>query len=139
MSGSAQITTRSILILLSISLHACVVVTPKKVASYDKKCKVATQKIELTLEQAQTYNDLHCTNGDCTLDFAQALIESAFTTASSAIASGSVAIVGNTLYWLESQGECPNKVQSEQHPPNKQPLQQDEKYFITEEIVKAKS
>lgn len=127
--------THLILILLSSMLGACVVV-PQKVASYDRQCMVSTQKIELTLEQAETFHSMDCSNDYCELDFAEDIAASALLFTSSAIVSGSIALAGNTLYWLESKGECPNV---NPPAPATQPTETDEKYLIQEEIITARS
>jgi len=108
-----MILSKAVIIFSSVLLCACVV-TPKKVATYDEKCKVAMQKIELTVEQTEIFNDMHCSNDDCELDFVGDIASAVFTTSVSAIVSGSIALVGNTIYWLELQGECPQDAHAEQ-------------------------
>lgn len=134
---------RSTLILLSTLLCSCVVV-PKKVASYDEKCKVAVQKISLDLAPIEYDTDWSCTNDNCAWDISADIAGAVFTTATSAVVSSSVALTGNTIYWIESKGECPNGNSPEHQSPEKQlPRQQQEKandkYLIKEEIVTAKS
>lgn len=138
MKDFTRLSTRLLLTLLSTTLHACVVV-PKTVASYDEQCKVATQKMELTLEQAETFNDIDCIHNDCGEEFAGAIFNSALIMTTSAIVSGSIALAGNTLYWLESQGECPNMNQMNEQPPKVQQEKKDDEYLITEESIAAKS
>lgn len=134
---------RTISCLLITSLNACVVV-PKKVASYDEKCKVAVQKVTLDLAPMESDNDWSCTNEHCTLDISSEIVNAVLTTTTSAVVSGSVALAGNTRYWLESKGDCPNESSPGNLPVEKQsPIQQQEKpadkYLIQEEIVTAKS
>ncbi len=138
MKDFTHLTNRLVLILLSSTVYACVIV-PKKVASYDEKCMVSTQKVELTMEQVQTFNDIDCINNNCKLEFVGAIATSVVMTTTSAIVSGSIALVGNTLYWLESQGECPNIQKQENKSPKKEQENMDETYIIREEIVPAKS
>lgn len=138
MKEFAQLTSRLALILLSSTACACVVV-PKKVAGYDEKCMVSTQKVELTTEQIQTFEDIICNNHDCKIEFLGAIASSALVTTTSAIVSGSIALVGNTLYWLESQGECPNVNQQKEREPVIQPEKTDDTYLIQEEIITTKS
>lgn len=129
------------LILLSSTLCACIVV-PKKVSSYDTKCMMTTQKFELTLEQAQTFDDIDCITRSCKAELMGAIATSTLATTTSAIVSGSIAVVGNTLYWLESQGKCTDLHQHEGDFPDMQQHKQekvDEKYLIQEEIITAKS
>lgn len=68
-----------------------------------------------------------------------AAVSSALITTTSAIVSGSIALVGNTLYWAESQGKCPNTIQQEAQPPHQEPNKIDEKYLIQEEVISVKS
>lgn len=140
MKDFATVSVRLALTLLSISLGACIVV-PKKVASYDSKCMVATQKIELSVEQVEDFHnlDLHCTHFDCRTEFVGILASSALVTTTSAIVSGSIALIGNTLYWAESQGKCPNIHQQEEPLPKTQQEKTNDEYVIEEEIITAKS
>jgi hypothetical protein len=103
-----------VVITLSSALLCACVVTPKKVASYNETCKVATQKFELTVEQTEVFNGIHCSNDDCELDFVGDIASAALTTGVSAIVSGSIAVAGNTLYWLELQGNCPQDVHTKE-------------------------
>ena len=138
MKEFTQLTNRLVLILLSSTACACVVV-PKKVASYDEKCMVSTQKVELTTEQIQTFEAINCNNNDCKIQFVGAIASSALVTTTSAIVSGSIALVGNTLYWLESQGDCPNANQQKEGQPITPQEKTDETYLIKEEIITTKS
>ncbi|WP_039914104.1 hypothetical protein [Cellvibrio mixtus] len=132
-----------LLSLLITSLNACVVV-PKKVASYDEKCKVAVQKITLDLAPVESDTDWHCTNENCAWDVSSEIFNAVLTTTTSAVVSGSVALAGNTLYWLESNGDCPSGSSAGNSPPEKRsPLRQQENsndpYLIQEEIITAGS
>lgn len=138
MKNIRQLSTRVAITLLTSSVCACVV-TPKKVASYDEKCMVSTHKIELTVEQINLFNDVHCISNSCKMELTSALVTSALTTATSAVVSGSIALLGNTLYWAESKGKCPNFNHPEQPSPNRKPVEIDEKYLIQEEIITVRS
>lgn len=138
MKSSARLSTHLALTLLASTLCACVV-TPKKVASFDTKCMVATQKVELTTEQIQIFKDVDCITHSCKMELMGAALSSALVTTTSAIVSGSIALVGNTLYWAESQGKCPHRIEQQQPLPKQQPNEIDEQYLLTEEIITAKS
>lgn len=129
--------SRSLLVFLSSTMCACMVV-PKQVATYDKTCMVATRKIELTVEQVDNIRHVNCNNDYCYLDIAEEITSSALVLTTSAIISGSIALAGNTLYWLERQGNCPNSPRQENDAQEIQPDPNDE-YLIREEIVTAKS
>lgn len=138
MKDFTHLTNRFLLILLSSAISACMVV-PEKVASYDEKCKVSTEKIELSVEQMQLFDEVDCLSKSCKAELLSALFATTLVTTTSAIVSGSVALVGNTLYWMESQGKCPNVPQPEKHPAIIHQDNVDEKYKISEEIVPANS
>ena len=138
MKDFTRLTSRLALIILSSTISACVV-TPKKVASYDGKCRVSTQKVILTTEQMRTFDEIDCLTGSCKEEVTGALIVATLTATTSAIVSGSVALIGNTLYWLESQGECPNKTHQQEDKLKVLPEDTDETYIIKEEIITAKS
>ncbi|WP_062067332.1 hypothetical protein [Cellvibrio sp. OA-2007] len=137
MKDFTYLSRRLTLIMLSCSIGACVV-TPKKAASYDEKCMVSTQKIVLTTEQMRTFDNVDCLTKSCKSELTGALVVATLTATTSAIVSGSVALIGNTLYWLESQGECPNKTRQEKDSLKILPEITDETYLIREEIVTAK-
>jgi len=140
MTDFARFSKQLALTLLSTILCACIVV-PKKVSGYDSKCKVATKKIELTMEEVENFNDLdlYCTHVDCGTEFVGIIATSALVTTTSAIISGSIALVGNTLYWAENQGQCANINHQEELPPKPQQEETNDEYTIKEEIITAKS
>jgi hypothetical protein len=84
---------------LCLLLAACIVV-PSTRESYDPQCKV--MKREMTLEVAQAARLRSCGGNECAAMMAAAGI----VTAASAVVSGSIALVGNGLFWLERQGKC---------------------------------
>ena len=90
------------LLLCGVLLGGCV--SPRVVHVYDEKCKVMTRKMELTVEKVQALDA--CSNHECV---AQVLGE-ALTFATTAVVSGSVALVGNVAFWLEKSANCkPNR------------------------------
>lgn len=135
--GTGNIFYRLAVIALSGALGACVV-TPKKVASYDDKCMVSTQKVVLTAEQMQIFDARNCISKSCSAELFNAVTTSVITTTTTAIVSGSIALVGNTLYWVESQGKCPNFVKPSESAPKDLQTPSDE-YTLEEEIITAKS
>jgi hypothetical protein len=137
MKDFSRLLPKVTLIFLSSSLCACIV-APKKVASYDAQCRVSTQKIELTVEQIEVFDAANCLVHSCTQEIINALAISTLAITTSAVVSGSIALAGNTVYWLESQGECPNLNQKEQ-PPKTPQEKPNEEYLITEEVIAAKS
>lgn len=82
-----------------LALQACVVV-PQTREVYDADCKV--MKRQMTLETATLGSFQSCGGDSCKA----LLVATGAVTAASAVVSGSVALVGNMLYWLENQGQC---------------------------------
>jgi hypothetical protein len=80
-------------------LCACVVV-PQTREVYDAKCRTMTK--EVVLETAVLGQFASCHGGDC----AVLLATLGVVTAATAVVSGSVAVVGNVVYWFERQGRC---------------------------------
>lgn len=80
-------------------LAGCVVV-PRTVENYDPQCRVVAK--HMTLEAWQVASLGGCSNEGCVVLLAAAGV----TAAASAVVSGSIAVVGNAVYWLERQGRC---------------------------------
>ncbi len=85
--------------LLCAALSACVVV-PQTREVYDPGCQVLTRQI--TLEAAYIGGFQRCHGDGC----AALLSAAGAVTLASAVVSGSIALVGNVVYWLERQGQC---------------------------------
>jgi len=87
--------------LLTMGLLGCIV-KPNFEESYDHQCKITKKKITLSVEEVSEFGARNCRgNHEC-----KAIIVSQFVTAGivlpiSAIVSGSIALVGNTIYWLQ--------------------------------------
>jgi hypothetical protein len=124
--------------MLSCTIAGCVV-TPKKVASFDTKCMAYTNKIELTTEQIGLLDEVDCLTKSCRTEVAAALVTSTIATTASTIVSGSIALIGNTFYWVESQGRCSNPNSPAQPSPDSKPVEIDKEYLLHEEIITAKS
>lgn len=98
---------RGLLVLcFAASLCSCVFV-PKTVAYYDKHCKIASNYMVLTTEQTSLLRAVgHCSNESCTLRLEDAVVGAIVMVPLSAIVSGSIVLVGNTMFWLQKQGRC---------------------------------
>jgi hypothetical protein len=84
---------------LAAALSACVVV-PATVMRYDPECRIVAR--HMTLEPVQVASIGGCSNDGCLALLAVA----GATAAASTVISGSIAIVGNVVYWLEERGQC---------------------------------
>ncbi len=96
---------------LALSLSSCLVLPQTEPKAQD--CELATRSWTLTVVNADvdaqvTLNEMQrlsasdCDRPECLILVAPALAVSA----GSAIVSGSVMVVGNSLHWLERQGRC---------------------------------
>jgi hypothetical protein len=86
-------------LLCMLSLGGCVFY-PERVDYYDAECRVTRHRLQLGVE---VIGDI----GDCDGQKAEAcLVAIAAVGGASAVISGSIVIVGNTIYWLERQGPC---------------------------------
>ena len=81
------------------AVQGCVFL-PHVTTSYDAECQVVAKHVELKPVQIAVLAE--CRNEDC----GALLVLAGVTAAGSAVLSGSVAIVGNAVYWLERQGNC---------------------------------
>lgn len=82
-----------------LALQACVVV-PQTREVYDADCRTMTR--QMTLETSAVGGFQSCSGDACKL----VLVATGAVTAVSAVVSGSIAVVGNVVYWFERQGRC---------------------------------
>ncbi len=82
-----------------MTLQSCVVV-PQTREVYDPDCRMLTR--QMTLETAVLGGFQSCAGDGC----AAMLAAAGAVTAASAVISGSIALVGNVVYWFERQGQC---------------------------------
>ena len=84
----------------ALLLAGCIVV-PRTAEVYDPQCRTLVRQVVLDTAVIGTIG--HCHNDGC----AVMLASMGIVTAASAVVSGSVAIIGNIVYWAERQGRCP--------------------------------
>jgi hypothetical protein len=84
---------------LAVALSACVVV-PRTVYNYDTECRILAK--QMTLQPVQIGYIAGCANEACVTLLAVAGV----TAAASTVISGTIAVAGNVVYWLERQGNC---------------------------------
>ncbi len=82
-----------------LALQACIVV-PQSREVYDPECRMLTRHV--TLEAAVLGSFQTCAGDAC----AAMLAAMGAVTAVSAVVAGSIALVGNIVYWFERQGQC---------------------------------
>ncbi len=85
--------------LLALLLSACVVV-PRTEIVFDDDCKILRRQMVLDVHQIGYFGG--CANEGC----ATLLVATGVVAAASAVVSGSIAVVGNAVYWLERRGQC---------------------------------
>ena len=86
------------LLICVIPLAGCV--TPRVVHVYDEKCQLMTRRVDLSIEKARELEA--CLRYDCAANVLGVAL--AFT--ATAVVSGSVALVGNTAFWLQKTANC---------------------------------
>lgn len=92
---------RTTVLLSAVLLTGCIVTT-HVVEHFDDDCQIVTKHVELSTSQVRG------TVGPCseTNQCIGHLVSLGFMSAASAVISGSMVVVGNTVYWLEKQGKC---------------------------------
>jgi hypothetical protein len=86
-------------LLIALLLSACVVV-PRTEIVFDDDCKILKRQMVLEVQQIGYFGG--CANEGC----AALLVGIGAVAAGSAVVSGSIALVGNVVYWLERRGQC---------------------------------
>ncbi|MBC7938875.1 MAG: hypothetical protein H7Z19_03780 [Chitinophagaceae bacterium] len=80
-------------------LQACVLL-PRTVETYRPECRIVTRQVVL---EPAALGHLHaCAGPGCSA----ALVTVGVVAAASVVVSGSIAVVGNIVYWFEEQGRC---------------------------------
>ena len=80
-------------------LAACIVV-PATRDVYDADCRLSRR--EVTLETAMVGQFHHCSGQECPA----LLVTLGVVSAASLVVSGSMAVVGNMVFWLEHEANC---------------------------------
>ncbi|MCJ8294688.1 MAG: hypothetical protein MJK15_09800 [Colwellia sp.] len=99
--------SRALLIsCFSLFLCSCAVM-PNFTEKFDKKCQTVQKKIELSVEPLGMFDELECSDkDDCKTQFLGEVLGSVIVFPLSAIISGSIAVIGNSIYWVNEYGEC---------------------------------
>ncbi|EGI78122.1 hypothetical protein HGR_02333 [Hylemonella gracilis ATCC 19624] len=93
---------RALLILSVFTIAGCVVV-PRQTTSFNEDCQIVQRHLKLGVALLTDNPPMNCSKTDeCTA----LLTLYAGLAAGTAVVSGSIVLVGNTVYWLEEQGRC---------------------------------
>jgi hypothetical protein len=101
MPSAIQPLLRPALLAGSALLLAGCIVVPRTAQVYDPQCRSHVKQVVLEAEVIGAIG--HCHNDGC----AAMLAAMGIVSAASAVVSGSVAVIGNIVYWAERQGRCP--------------------------------
>ena len=95
---------RAFVSVAAVLLSACVVL-PQTREVYDTECQVLRRHITLEVAQLQGFHG--CYGDAC----AVMLVAASAVTLASLVVSGSIAVVGNAVYWAERPGNCRRPVE----------------------------
>ena len=87
------------LAVLLPGLAACIFL-PETTREYDPECGIVKRHMVIKAYQLEAFYG--CSNEGCV----ELLVLAGVVTASSVVISGSVAVVGDIVYWLEAQRQC---------------------------------
>lgn len=88
--------------LTAITLSGCVFV-PRVSTSYNEDCRIVEKQLDLHMKELELPR-LDCSGSGNGCGYVG--IVYAGVAVGSAVVSGSIVLVGNTVYWLEEQGKC---------------------------------
>lgn len=94
-----RLRTLPTLLAAGLVASACIVV-PRTEAGYDPDCRITTHRMVLDTVQVGRINSCSYKQDCVTIMLALGV------TAASAIVSGSIAVVGNVVYWAERRAGC---------------------------------
>lgn len=83
----------------AVALAGCVIV-PSTATTYDADCAITSRRMQL--EPVQLGYIAGCHGREC----GALLVAAGAAALASAVISGSIAVVGNVVYWLEERGQC---------------------------------
>ena len=89
-----------ICVAASAFLDGCIFL-PKTTTDFDSKCQIVTRHVELEAHEMGPI--AQCGGGDGCLGVLAVI---GAISAGSAVVSGSIAVVGNVVFWLEERGRC---------------------------------
>ncbi len=91
--------SRPLVLPLALVLTACVYVPRTRIA-HDAECQGVQKSMVIEAQKNQAFQD--CNNTNCV----DALVSAGIVAAASVVVSGSIAVVGNVVYWVEREVKC---------------------------------
>lgn len=91
-----------VMVLAIIVLGGCVFL-PVTTTEYDAECDITKRHMVLKPHQVEAF--VGCQDEGC----AALLVLAGAVTATSVVISGSVAVIGEAVYWLEAKRQCRNR------------------------------
>lgn len=89
--------------LLCVGLTGCIV-KPNFESSYNSECNITQKRITLSVEQVAEFDARNCNEEhECKAAIVTQFVTAGLSLPVSAVISGSIALVGNTLYWLQEE------------------------------------
>ena len=90
-------------LLLALLLAGCVIFVAETTQEYDWRCEIVKKHMVLKGNQVGAYYS--CRNESCVA----LLVAAGVVSASTFVIAGSIAVVGDAVYWLEAQSDCEAK------------------------------
>ena len=103
-----RISTFFLSVFLSLTLSSCVV-KPTFKSRYDEDCQMVKRHVHLSMEEVGRFGLMNCSNEECLSQFLMQVVGATILVSTTVVVSGSIAVVGNTLYWIDERGECSDK------------------------------
>ena len=97
------------LVLASVGLYSCVYL-PMTTKEYDPDCGIIKRHMSLRTNQVEAF--VGCQNEGCV----ELLMLAGVVSATTFVVSGSIAVVGDVVYWLEAKKLCHQKLRTTKNP-----------------------
>jgi len=91
-----------VLISASVGLCSCIYL-PMTTSEYDPACGIIKRHMTLQTNQVEAF--VGCRNEGCV----ELLVLAGVVSAATFVVSGSIAVVGDVVYWLEAKSQCLQK------------------------------
>jgi hypothetical protein len=100
---AAHLALRRCHVYLALLVLPSCIALPRTVQDYDPHCQIKFKQMRLDVETYQLGDLLRCNGNKACLPV---LAVVSGVSAASMVISGSIVVVGNTVYWLEKRGRC---------------------------------